>query len=242
MSQRIENEPAFILHRRPYRETSLLLDAFSLNHGRLGLVARGATRANNPWKAQLQPFQPLMLAWQGRSELKTLTDADVRPAPPLGGQNRLYCGFYLNELVQRLVPEQEPVPELFGAYLEGLRVLREESDIELGLRRFEQQLVTTLGYGFKWDWATDIDAQVLPERDYAFDPQQGIVSTQGPGSLMHHLPGGVLLALAAGETVDPDARRLSKHAMRRLIDFLLQGRPLQSRRLFTNVKGDSNGP
>lgn len=236
----VENEPAFVLHRRPYRETSLLLDVFSLSEGRIGLVARGATRPRNPWKAQLQPFQPLLLRWQGRGELKTLTDAESRPAAPLSGQSRLYCGFYLNELVQRLVPQQEPVPELFAAYLEALQMLRDGGDIELGLRHFEQQLAATLGYGFKWDWATDLDAPVVGDRDYAFDPQQGIVAFEGPGTLLRHLPGRTLLELAAGQWDHTDTRLLAKRAMRRLIDYLLQGRPLQSRRLFTETKGDPN--
>jgi DNA repair protein RecO (recombination protein O) len=208
----------------------------------VGLVARGATRPKNPWKAQLQPFQPLVLSWQGRSDLKTLTDAELRPAPPLTGQSRLYCGFYLNELVQRLVPEHEPVPELFAAYLTALHVLQGGDDIEQGLRDFEQQLVTTLGYGFKWDWATDLDAAVLPDHDYAFDPQQGITAAPGTGTLMRGLPGGTLVALGAGRMDSPEARRLAKQVMRRLIDFLLQGRPLQSRRLFTDAKGDFNDP
>lgn len=242
MSRAVENEAAYILHRRPYRETSLLLEVFSLNHGRTGLVARGATRPKNPWKAQLQPFQPLLLSWQGRGDLKTLTDAESRPAAPLTGQNQLFCGFYLNELIQRLVPEREPVPELFAAYLEALQMLGAGDDIEPALRGFEQQLVATLGYGFKWDWATDLDQDVEPGRQYAFDPQQGIVAVPGPGALLRNLPGATLLALAAGETASPDARRLAKRAMRRLIDFLMQGRPLQSRRLFTAGKGDSNDP
>lgn len=233
MSRSVDNEAAFILHRRPYRETSLLLDVFTLNQGRVGLVARGASRPKNPWKAQLQPFQPLLLSWLGRGDLKTLTDAESRPAPPLTGQNRLYCGFYLNELVQKLLPEHEPVPELFAAYLDALQRLRSGDDIEAGLRDFEQQLVTTLGYGFKWDWATDLNQAVQPDQDYAFDPQQGVVASPGAGALLRHLPGQTLLAVAAGERDSPAARRLAKQTMRRLIDFLLQGRPVQSRRLFT---------
>lgn len=242
MSQRVENEPAYVLHRRPYRETSLLLDVFSLNHGRAGLVARGAKRPRNPWKAQLQPFQPLVLTWQGKGDLKTLTDAESRPAPPLAGQSRLYCGFYLNELLQRLLPEHEPVPELFAAYLDALDVLQTGENIELGLRDFEQQLITTLGYGFKWDWATDLDSTVRPDHEYAFDPQQGIIAVPGPGTLMRGLSGCTLLSLAAGVADSPESRRLSKRVMRRLIDFLLQGRPLQSRRLFTDARGDSDDP
>ena len=243
MSLRVENEPAFVLHRRPYRETSLLLDLFTLNEGRVALVAKGAHRPKNPWKAQLQPFQPLLVNWQGRGELKTLTDANTRPAPTLSGQNRLYCGFYLNELVQRLVPEQEPVPELFAAYLEALNLLQSgaEADIEQGLRVFELQLVTTLGYGFRWDWATDLDSEVQHEHDYGFDPQQGIVAAATEGTLLRHLPGETLRALGGGDT-SHESRRLAKQVMRRLIDFLLQGRPLQSRRLFTQTKGDSNDP
>ncbi|QCF27823.1 DNA repair protein RecO [Hydrocarboniclastica marina] len=231
MTQRTEQEPAFILHRRPFQETSFLLDILTLSQGRLSLVARGASRPKNPWKAQLQPFQPLLLSWIGRTDLKTLTDAELRSAPPLAGQDRLYCGLYLNELIQRLLPQHEPVPELFAAYLDALETLRGGDNLEPGLRLFEQALVATLGYGFRWDWATDTDTAVQTGQVYGFDPQQGVIAHPGPGALLTGLAGEALLAITAGDVGDP-ARNLAKRVMRCLIDYLLQGQPLQSRRLF----------
>lgn len=231
MTGRTENEPAFVLHRRPFQETGLLLEILTLNQGRISLVARGATRPKSPWKAQLQPFQPLLLGWVGRSDLKTLTDAELRHAPALGGQDRLFCGFYLNELVQRLLPQHEPVPELFAAYLDALGRLREAADVEPGLRQFEHALITALGHGFQWDWATDVEAEVDRNRVYAYDPQQGIVAHAEQGVLLTGLPGTTLLALGAGQWTGPE-RILAKRVMRCLIDYLLQGKPLQSRRLF----------
>jgi len=228
---RVQDEPAFVLHRRPYRETSALIDVFTLNYGRLTLVARGASGPRNPWKGALQPFRALLLGWQGRTDLKNLTDVTPRPSPPLpAAQRRLYCGFYLNELIERLLPSHDPYPELFAGYARVLSELAVCSDEEVPLRQFELHLVSALGYGFSWD--STQQGPVAPGRLYGFDPDQGVVSDPGPGSRLAGLPGELLLAVAADRWDDPRARQLAKRVMRVLIDHLLNGRPLHSRRLF----------
>ena len=103
-------EPAYVLHRRPWRETSLMVDLFALNHGRMTVIARGANSAKSPLKAQLQPFQPLVVDWAGRGDLKTLTQVDVRTGPTITRTVSLYSGLYLNELLQRVLPAADPHP------------------------------------------------------------------------------------------------------------------------------------
>jgi len=233
-----EQEPAYVIHRRPWRETSLMVDLFTLNHGRISVVARGASRNKSSLKAQLQPFQPLLLGWVGRSDLKTLTQVDVCDGPALHRTVSLYSGLYLNELVQRVLPQADPHPTLFAAYIEALALLAETSDVEPVLRKFEQSFAAGLGYDFAWDLATDTGQAVCATRTYCYDPEQGIVTATSAGVRLQNLPGEALLALAGGDFETVASRRVAKRVMRVLTDYLLQGRPLNSRSLFTHKRGE----
>lgn len=227
-------DPAFVLHRRPYGETSLIVDLLTLNHGHFSVMARGAARPRSQWQAELQPFRPLRVSWSGRQSLKNLRHAEATaPAPALAlAGDRLYCGFYVNELLLRLLTEADPAPDLFGAYLATLEQLAaDDVTLEPLLRRFEYRLASELGYGISWDRIGDTGEPVQAERTYAFHPGQGIMA-DGHG-LIGGIPGEHLLALAADELENQAVRRLAKKLMRSLMDHLLQGRPLHSRRLFT---------
>ncbi|MBW4935791.1 DNA repair protein RecO [Marinobacter sp. F4206] len=233
-----QQEPAYVIHRRPWRETSLMVDVFALNRGRMTVIARGANSAKSPLKAQLQPFQPLMLDWTGRGDLKTLTHVEVRSAPSLHRTASLYSGLYLNELLQRILPAADPHPTLFAAYIDALAELAEANDVEPVLRRFERAFAAALGFDFAWDLATDTGQTVEPAQSYCYDPEQGIVASPGPGVRLQNLSGEVLLALAAGDLESDLSRRMAKRVMRVLTDFLLQGRPLHSRSLFSHLRGE----
>ena len=225
-------DPAFVLHRRPYGETSLIIDLFSLHHGHFSAVARGAGRARSQWQAELQPFRPLRVSWSGRQSLKTLRHGEAT-APPLAlSGSRLYCGFYLNELLQRLLTGAEPAPELFGAYLDTLERLADgDAPVEPVLRRFEYRLVAEMGYGISWEQTSDTGEPVEAGRLYAFHPESGVLAAHD-GSI-GAIPGEHLLALASDELDNQAVLRLAKQLMRSLVDYLLQGRPLYSRRLFS---------
>lgn len=236
----VSQEPAYVLHRRPYRETSLLVDLFTLNHGKVGVIARGANSARSAMKAQLQPFQPLLVDWTGRSDLKTLTHVDNRPGVQLGHGKGLYSGFYLNELLQKLLSPFDPAQDLFAAYLNALEALSTAGDqVEPVLRRFEMHLAEGLGYGFDWGLAMDSGEPVQPGGRYCYDPQHGILAGPGDHARLTGLPGGALLKLAAGNLDEADARRTAKQVMRALTDFLLQGKPLNSRALFAGGRSNN---
>ncbi len=217
-----------------------MVDVFSLNHGRMTVIARGANSAKSPLKAQLQPFQPLVMDWAGRGDLKSLVQVDVRTGPALTRTVALYSGLYLNELLQRILPAADPHPTLFAAYIDAIGQLSGTTDVEPVLRRFERAFASALGYDFAWDLATDTGQSVEPSRKYCYDPEQGIVSGVSPGVRLQDLPGEVLLDLAREDLQSDSCRRLAKRVMRVLIDYLLQGRPLNSRSLFTHLRGESN--
>jgi DNA repair protein RecO (recombination protein O) len=214
---RVEQQPGFILHGRPYRETSLLLEVLSRDHGRVGLVARGvrSARSRTP-RALLQPLTLLTLAWSGQSELATLTAAEAASGSLALQGEALLCGLYLNELVARLLPRGDPHPGIFSAYAETLERLRGESTHAWQLRRFERDLLAELGYGLVLEHEADSDVPVDPARDYAYRLDAGPVPWRAAGDGLK-LRGTAVLSLAADQ--EPNAEDLA--SLRRLLRALI---------------------
>lgn len=151
MNQRVMLEPAFILHRRPYRNTSLILDLFTKYHGRLSVVARSARGLKSRYRGVLQLFTPLLVSFSGKTELKSLGQVELTDTTyALEGQ-ALLCAFYLNELLQRLLLQEDPYPDLFEDYQLNLMILEKKQKIQANLRYFEKRLLDQLGYGNKAD-------------------------------------------------------------------------------------------
>lgn len=212
---------AWLLHRRPYRNTSLILDCLADGYGRIGVVARGGRR-----DPEIQSFRPLQLTFSGRGELKTLRSVEaLGPAVPLAGQ-ALYCGLYLNELLVRVLHRddvQEGLLSLYQHTLEGLVSTQEPVDI--ALRRFEYRLLDQLGYGFSLE--TDINGQAIASgARYHLLPDQGLML-----DLRGAFAGELLLAVAA-EDWQQDSRRLARDLMRAALAPHLGDKPLRSRELF----------
>src|SRR6187200_2060423 len=135
---RRDDQPAFVLHTYPYRETSVIVEALTAEFGRVAMVARGARRPRSELRGLLQAFQPLLLSWFGQVELKTLLKAEWRGGLPRLGGSALWCGFYLNELLLKLLAREDPHPRLFGAYRAALEGLAADAADHAGcLRRFE---------------------------------------------------------------------------------------------------------
>ena len=205
---RIEQQPAFVLHARPYRETSLLIEAFTREHGRVGLVARGVRREKSRLpRGLLQPLQPLLLGWSARGELGMLIGADAASAPlPLAGET-LYAAMYVNELVLRLCGRNDAHEHAFAAYAECLAGLADvDADPAWTLRRFERELLADIGYALAL--THDVDGAALDaDARYAYDPDAGPVPRRNASALAA-VDGAALLALARDEK--PDARRLAQ--------------------------------
>lgn len=213
-------EPAWLLHRRPFRNTSLILDLFLPGGGRVGAVARGGRR--NP---ALAPFVPLWVQLQrGSGELHTLRQVEPRAAAVSLTGTALYCGFYLNELLVRLLHRDDPHPDLWPAYEYTLRELKGGTPLDVTLRRFEMVLLEEVGYGLVLEH--DGEGQPLsPELRYGWVPDLGLIPNKNGHS-------GADLQALAEDRWTPAVRRMAKQLLREALAPHLGGRPLRSRELF----------
>lgn len=207
MSARVESENAFVLARRPYRETSHLLELFSQQYGRVGLVARGARSLASRRGATLQPFVLLSVSWRESGELATLGTAEMTGQPMTLEGERIFSGWYVNELLLRLLPRRDPQTQLFVDYAELVQALCHEQSPQGALRRFEKRLLAELGYGL------DLPDGIDPSRCYHYDDDQGTLEVGG------EIPGTALIALREERFASPEdlrwARRLLQRALAR---------------------------
>ena len=229
---RVELAHGFVLHQRPYRETSALLEIFTPLHGRVGLVARGVRAPRSRRRGELQAFRPLRLSWSERGELGTLTGVE---ADGLGFEltgAAFYSAFYLNELLVRLLVRHDPHPALFHRYEQALQNLSNRpGDIELTLRLFEKHLLQETGYGLLLDSDCQSGEPVQADRVYDYHLEAGPVEV-APGSRGFLFPGSSLLALAQEQDIEPAVLRDAKRLMRAALNLYLGGKPLKSRELF----------
>lgn len=227
---RIEQQPAFVLHSRPYRETSLLLECLTRDHGRVGVVARGVRgeRARTR-RAQLEPFQPLAMDLLLRGELATLTAVESIGTPLRITGDAGLSGLYLNELVVRLTGRQDPLSALFDAYATTLDRLRGKEPLAWTLRRFERDLLQTIGYGLQLQFDSTMGEPLVEELWYRYLPEQGAVRCSAGHA--EAVLGRDLLAL--NNDALPDSRGLKslRDMMRHVIRFHLGGGELKAWRV-----------
>lgn len=230
-ARREEDEIAYVLHRRPYGETSLLVDLFARGAGRLRAVARGARRLRVG-----QPFTELAVAWSGRGALKTLTRVEaIAGQPPLPAARTLYLGLYVNELLLRLLPEGDPHPNLYPRYRALLAELAAGVAEEPPLRRFELALMGELGYGVDLGYSADGEP-IDPDAGYRFVGGTGLIRAAAlPASESEPLHGAHLLAIAADDYREPAVCRCAKRLLRAALAEHLGPRPLRSRELFRDL-------
>lgn len=229
--QNVQLQPAYVLHGRPFRESSQLLEVLTRDHGRIGVVARGARGPRSRLRGILQPFRPLLISWRRRGDLATLAGADqVAAPPPLAGE-ALYCGLYVNELTLRLLVRHDPHPEVFEQYRETLGALAGGAPLQSILRLFEKALLDATGFGL----ILDRDQAGVPldaEAGYDYQPERGPVrvaeSARGRDGV---ISGQALLALDAGDVEARHWRDL-RRMMRRVLRHHLGDRPLASEALY----------
>ena len=230
-----DNQLAFVLHTYPYRETSLIVETLTQQFGRVALLAKGARRPRSAVRGLLMAFQPLTLSWFGKRELRTLKNAEWQGGqPPLAG-SALMCGFYLNELLLKLLPRDDPHPQLFLHYQATLRELGAGAPQSAVLRRFEKRLMQELGYALLLENDAQDHTPIDAQTTYFYELERGPVrQSQQQNSVQ--LRGKTLLDMALDDYSDPATLAQAKQLMRGLIHHHLGSDNLQTRQLLKDLQ------
>lgn len=235
---RQDNQPVYVLHTYPFKETSLVVELFTRDFGRVAAVAKGARRPRSALRGMLQSFQPLLGAWSGKAELKNLHSLEWGEGLLLLQGEALICGFYLNELLLRLLPREDEHGALFDFYGETLRVLAKGSDLAPTLRRFELKMLQEMGYAVPLE-LDEGDAEIEAERVYLYVAERGACLSVRQDSSQNgvQLSGKTLLDMAKDEYVDAVTLQQSKQLMRHLLAHYLGDKPLHTRQLLIDLQG-----
>lgn len=225
---RIDRHPVFVLHKRAWRDTSLILELLARDHGRIAAVARAARSQRSPWFGLTEPFRLLEASWTRRGEMATLSGLEPAAGPHRPTGRALWCGLYANELLLRLLPRDDAEPRVFRAYAELLPALDRAAEQGWALRRFEYLLLEQLGHAPDLTHATDGTA-VEADRHYRVDPLGGVESVS---DARVGVPGTMLLALSGRAVPRAHDHAAARTLMRQLIDPQLDGRPLSTPALF----------
>jgi DNA repair protein RecO (recombination protein O) len=232
---RLENEPAFVLHSYPFRETSLLVEIFSRQHGRVPLVARGARRPKSAVRGLLMNFQPLSLSWFGKHEVRTLHSAEWQGGQPLLQGTALLCGFYLNELLLNLMVRDDPHEQLFDYYQQTLQRLAQGAELASTLRCFEKHLLQELGYALLLEHEAGSGQPIDPVLSYRYIIERGAVRDTKNAADGLQVSGKTLLDMAADDYRDAQSARQGKQLMRMLLNHHLDGKLLHTRELIKDL-------
>lgn len=232
---RIQDQPAYILHHRPFRDTSQIIEVLSRDYGRLSIMSRGSRSAKSRQKAVLQPFLPLLISWSGKGEMPTLTSAETidNQFPRLTGK-ALPSAFYINELLMNLLHKHDVNEGIFGLYESIIQLLQQGHKIEPVLRLFEKQLLDVLGFGLVLDRSAKTGEEVSRDQEYAYYLEHGPVelSQVHDDAFITRVSGQSLLDLHANTLESDISLRDAKRLMRSVLHYYLGGKTLKSRELF----------
>ena len=235
---KVDGQPAFVLHSYPFRETSLIVEVFTRDFGRMALLARGARRPRSAIRGLLLAFQPIEIAWAGKGEVLTLIKAEWVGGQPLLAGEALFCGYYLNELLMHLLPREDAHETLFAHYAAMLRSLAADPAgkvREADLRSFEKALLQELGYGLTL--THDSDGRTIdPAAFYSYRMEQGPVRLEHGEAAAQIVVGKTLLELDAEDFSDPRSRQEAKALMRTLMAYYLAGKELETRKIFRELQ------
>ncbi|MEQ6342266.1 MAG: DNA repair protein RecO [Gammaproteobacteria bacterium] len=237
-------QPAYVLHSKPYRDTSLLIEAFTPEFGRIGLVARGARAAKSRMRGLLQLFRPLLISWVGQGDLVTLVAAEEHGRTPSLSGPALLSGFYLNELLLRLLHRHDPHPAMFHIYHAALCGLAGQVDggvhLQQTLRTFEKHLLQEIGYGLVLDHDVITGSSIEVDGKYRYHLEKGPIQLAGPEvekGVGISIQGRSLIALAQNDLGDASVLRETKRLLREALAVHLGPKPLRSRELYGELKG-----
>ncbi len=232
--RRVQQQPGYILHHRPFRDTSQILDLMTRDHGKVAVVARGSRGSKSRLAGVLRPFLPLRLSWVAKSELGTLTGAEAAGPPAGMAGDALLSAYYVNELLLHFLHRYDPQPEIFELYETVLRALCSREQVAAVLRAFELEFLSLLGYAVNLDHEYGSNDVLQHDRHYEFRMEQGLVLVErSRGSLV--FSGAILAQIAAQNFADPDALRAANRLLREIIGFHLGGKELKSRKVLMEL-------
>lgn len=234
--RRVQQQAAFILHHRPFRDTSQILDVISRDHGKLAVVARGSRGGRSRLKGILRPFMPLSISWVIKSDLGTLTGAEVRGAPLSLAGDALLSGYYVNELILHFLHRHDPQPQLFDAYAQTIQALAAVGDdVAPCLRQFEFELLRQVGYALNLAHEYGSNNPLDADRFYEYRVEQGPVAVERTEGLLV-FRGELLTAIGEQRFDEPDVLRAANRLLREVIAFHLGGKELKSRKVLMEMR------
>lgn len=233
--QRIQQQPGFILHHRPFRESSQILDIVTRDHGKIAVVARGSRGSKSRLAGVLRPFLPLRVSWVAKTDLGTLTGAEAAGPPAGMTGDALLSAYYVNELLLHFLHCFDPQPEIFALYEEIINALARTSNVAASLRSFELRFLSLLGYAVNLAQVSGSDQPLDPQGNYEYRMEHGPVAVErAEGALV--FPGSVLLAIAEQRFEEPEVLPAANRLLREIIAFHLGGKELKSRKVLMEVR------
>lgn len=243
---RVLQEPAFVLHNRPYSESSWIVELYSKHYGRLAVIAKGARRLKSKTRGLLLPFQPLLVSWSGKGEVPTLTNVEPDDGLFELASKSLVCGFYCNELIMRLLHRNDPHPKLFDVYAQVIEALNRNLNRQIALRIFEKSLLKEIGYGLNLQYEANSNKPIQESLYYIYQHEHGAIPQLIDNKVTKHkkstvVSGKTLLAIANEDYSNPEALLQAKAFMRDVFNQLTGARKIHSRDIFypTSVKHSS---
>lgn len=238
-AHRQDNQAVYVLHTYPFKETSLVVELFARDFGRVATTAKGARRPRSAMRGMLQAFQPLLATWSGKLELKTLHSLEWNGGLLLLQGEALMCGFYLNELLLRLLPREDPHEVLFEYYADTLKVLASSKDLATTLRRFELKFLQELGYAIPLNLDAD-GLAIIENQSYRYEAEYGahkLNSASGRHDNGVQLSGKTLVDMSNDDYRHVQTQQQSKQLMRYLLAHYLGDKPLHTRQLLIDLQG-----
>lgn len=232
--RRVQQEPAYILHHRPFSDSSQILDIVTRDHGRIALVARGSRGAKSRLAGVLRPFLPLRVSWVAKSDLGTLIGAEAAGAPAGVMGDAMLSAYYVNELLLNFLHRFDPQPEIFALYKNVLDALVRTHSVAASLRSFELELLSLLGYAVNLDHFRDSDEKLEPLQNYEYQMERGPVAVDRPDGVMI-FSGAELSAIARQDFAKDDVLRAANRLLRQVISFHLGGKELKSRKVLKEL-------
>ncbi len=234
LSRRVQQQSGYILHHRPFRDSSQILDIVTRDHGKIAVVARGSRGAKSRLAGVLRPFLPLKVSWVSKSDLGTLTGAEAAGPPAGMVGDAMLSAFYVNELLLHFLHRYDPQPEIFALYEAVLAALVGTENVAASLRSFELEFLSLLGYAVNLDHEFDGHDALVPDRYYQYRMEQGPVAVErSEGSMV--FKGSVLAGVAQQRFDDPDILRAANRLLREIIGFHLGGKELKSRKVLMDL-------